>query len=382
MLKEFRLPTYLELSKEQDRILRKLQEADKAIVAGAPGTGKSVIVLLLAEKLKNQKKQYLCLLYTQVLKQMSTYLVKDLDVQTWHSWFMKFFFQSYKQAPPRVKAFEYDWNKINEIIDEHHLAFEEESTIIIDEGQDMPPKFYEFMDAHFQTVFVSADENQQLWENNNSCLEDIKERLDVKKEYCFKLSKNYRNSKQIAQLAQCFYCNTSADPPELPERNGEIPMLVDYPEKKVVFEKIALRHKVNPDRLIAILVPNNKIREEYYTELKKMGIDSLYTYASDIGSNNRPIRFDMGGIIVLNTKSAKGLEFDEVFIAALDEFNISFDREAFRKEMYVLISRAKEHLFLLINTCNNTYRCRQILSEFTDDVNVLRRWPENKMESV
>ncbi|MBF0302154.1 MAG: hypothetical protein HQK73_03870, partial [Desulfamplus sp.] len=58
MLKEFRLPTYLELSKNQDRILRKLHNTDRAIVAGAPGTGKSVIILLLAEKLKNDKKPY------------------------------------------------------------------------------------------------------------------------------------------------------------------------------------------------------------------------------------------------------------------------------------------------------------------------------------
>lgn len=381
MIKEFRLPTYLELSKEQDRILRKLQSTDRAIIAGAPGTGKSVIVLLLARKLKDQADACLCLLYTQVLKQMAMCLVKGLEVNTWHSWFRNFYYRSYRQRPPETSRFTYDWNAIMEALDGHDLARETETAVLIDEGQDMPPEFYEFMDEHFQLIIVSADEHQQLWEHN-SCLKDIKARLEVPQEHCFELHQNYRNSHQIARLAQSFYCDTVVGPPELPERNGEIPVLVDYPDRQVIIQRIARRHRVNPHRLIAVLAPDNALREDYYTGLKQAGVPALYTYAGSLGKNNRPIQFDSGGIVVLNARSAKGLEFDEVFIADLDRFYYSSDREAFRKEMYVLISRAKEQLFILINTCNNPHRCRRILAEFPTDAAVLKRWPETRMETV
>ena len=377
MKDKFRLPTFRELSKEQDRVLRNIQDSERSIVAGAPGTGKSVIMLLFSEQLKTRKEKYLCLLYNQVLKQMSLALVNSLEVNTWHAWFRSFFTRQYHQSPPQVNSFQYDWDKIMELMDEQDLEQDGETTILIDEGQDMPPGFYEFMDEHFRNVFVSADENQPMYEIN-SCLKDIKRNLDVKKDQCLELHENYRNTKQIAMLARTFFCNTRVPPPELPKRNGEIPMLIDYPEKRPLIERIARRHRVNPDLLIAVIVPKETIREEFCNGLKQMKIDNVYTYSSQSWKQNSPIPFDSGGIVVLNAKSAKGLEFDEVFIADLDQFYLSTDREAFKKEMYVLLSRAREQLFILINTRANPSKSRQILSQFPDDPKILRRWPKSQ----
>lgn len=381
MLKEFRLPTYLELSKEQDRILRKLQDIDRAIIAGSPGTGKSVIILLLAEKLKKDKKPYLCLLYNNVLKNMSSSLMPDVNINTWHLWFINYFKQLYKTPPSEIKPYQYDWNKIDEIISNHdELPKNSEIALIIDEGQDMPKQFYDFIDEHFEKIFVSADENQQICEEN-SCLADIKKRLDIQQNH-FTLSSNYRNTKQIAQLAESFYCNTRAKPPELPERDGEIPMLIKLSDKNKIIERVAIRHKVNPKKLIGILTPNNTVREYYYNSLKKeletKGIqNSIYTYAN--GNKNEPINFESGGVVVINAQSSKGLEFDEVFIVELEEFYYNDnDNEAFRKKMYVLTSRAKENLFIIIDTFKNIDgkpdKRRQILAQFPDDETILRHW--------
>lgn len=374
MRDNFRLPTFLELSKEQDRVLRNIQECDRSIVAGAPGTGKSVIVLLLSEQMKRRKKEYLCLVYNRVLKKMSSDLVSNLVVNTWHSWFTGFFRKHCQSFPPQIKPFQYDWKKILQIFDDKNLEKDSEAFIIIDEGQDMPPEFYDFMDDHFQNVFVAADENQQMY-NTSSCLKEIKTNLDVSQRQCFELHGNYRNTRQIAKLARTFYCNTRVSPPELPERNGEIPILVDHPDKNALIQRIARRHRVNPDLLIAVLVPNNTSRDHYYQQLKQMGVEAVYTYSSKFSDQNRPIKFDSGGIVVLNAKSSKGLEFDEVFIAELDQFYFSSDLEAFKKEMYVLTSRAKEQLFILINTRNNPNKSRRILCQFPDDQEILRRWP-------
>jgi superfamily I DNA/RNA helicase len=112
--------------------------------------------------------------------------------------------------------------------------------------------------------------------------------------------------------------------------------------------------------------------------LQSKGIISLYTYAQKLGHKNQPIQFDRGGIVVINSQSAKGLEFDEVFIADLHEYIIHEQGdERFRKEMYVLISRAKERLFLLIDANMPEYKRKKVLNEFPDDRDILGRWKQN-----
>lgn len=374
MENDFRLPTYEELSKEQDRVLRRTQLKDRSLVYGAPGTGKTVIFLILADKLKRNKKKCLCLLYNKILEKMSLGLAADIAIKTWHSWFWHFFKHQFNTAPPEIKSFEYNWDMIMEILDSTDPETDHNTFILIDEGQDMPPGFYEFMDEIFQKVIVSADENQQIVEMNSS-IKQIRERLDVEQEQCFLLTKNYRNTRQIAQLAEYFYCATTADPPELPEKNGEIPLLLEYTDLDAMISRIARRHKTYPGHLIGILTPNNKVREYYVKQLETLGIHCLYTYASHLGNKNKPIKFDHGGIVVINSKSAKGLEFDDVFIVELPEFPLSAPGdERFRKEMYVLISRARKGLFFLMDADTHDYKRKKILNEFPDNKKILKTW--------
>ncbi len=374
---KFRLPAYEELSKEQDRVLRRLQLDGRYLVCGAPGTGKTVITLLFANKLKQNNKNSLCILYNRTLENMSLSLVNNIDVKTWHSWFCSFFRKQYKQMPPQVENYVYDWDKIEEIYFEHEPEIISDRTILIDEGQDMPPEFYDFMAEHFQNVFVSADENQQICDTNSS-VKQIKERLEIEDDNLFFLNKNYRNTHQIAQLAGKFYCGTAADPPPLPEVNGEIPVLFEYEDKKNMMDKIAQRHDIYPDKLIGIIAPNNRVREEYHQQLFKRKVGSLYTYANSLGGNNRSIQFEHGGIVVINANSAKGLEFEEVFIADLQDYNLREPGdEILKKLMYVLLSRAKERLFLLIDKNAPSYK-RKILNEFPDDSAILRKWSQKR----
>ena len=60
------------------------------------------------------------------------------------------------------------------------------------------------------------------------------------------------------------------------------------------------------------------------------------------------INFGEGGIVVLNSQSVKGLEFDVVFIADINEFRIrNNDLDAIKKSFYVMISRAIRQVILL-----------------------------------
>jgi superfamily I DNA/RNA helicase len=81
---------------------------------------------------------------------------------------------------------------------------------------------------------------------------------------------------------------------------------------------------------------------------------------------------------VINSKSAKGLEFDDVFIVEIDKFLLAAPRdERFRKEMYVLISRARGSLFFLMDATLPGTITKKILDEFPDDTRVLKTWQQH-----
>ena len=58
-----------------------------------------------------------------------------------------------------------------------------------------------------------------------------------------------------------------------------------------------------------------------------------------------------GGIFVINAQSAKGLEFDTVFLADIDGYRSNPEsrdqRDDLKRRFYVMISRAREQVVLL-----------------------------------
>ncbi len=90
------------------------------------------------------------------------------------------------------------------------------------------------------------------------------------------------------------------------------------------------------------------------TLLKKIGnsesvIIQSYHYEDAQYKDTSNLIFDKGGVITVISKfSAKGLEFDTVFIPELQACNIEAGEEnIFKNQMYVLTSRPRSKLFLM-----------------------------------
>jgi superfamily I DNA/RNA helicase len=75
----------------------------------------------------------------------------------------------------------------------------------------------------------------------------------------------------------------------------------------------------------------------------------VQTYFRKRGVPPAELDFESPGIKVINYQSAKGLEFDAVFLPALQEVRDP-DSLNTRMRMYVLISRARNNLFLSYST--------------------------------
>ena len=374
--RNFQLPGEEDLNKDQDRVLA-LPEDGQYLIVGGPGTGKSVVALLRALKYQDNN-DYVFLVYNKVLKELSRQLLntrsnKYLTILHW-------FYYAYvrltdeKRTP---KKFENGYGKPDyaAIINKYEeLEYSSRSLhIIIDEGQDMPPPFYEaLVCAGYENFFIVADQNQQITDDHSS-RQELTDNLGLEPKDVIELKINYRNSHPIALFANHFYTDKGSPPPDLPDKPSlETPTLYKEIAEKDVFAMILREADKDDRKLIGVVVANNSIRDTYVNNIRSLDISLdnprpvVSTYSSK-EKNSVSIDFSQGGIVVLNDKSIKGLEFDIVYII-LDGLNIyNNDQISMKKRLYVMSSRAIEKL-VLISTQDNS----AVLSLLPTDEKVIK----------
>ena len=251
---------------------------------------------------------------------------------------------------------------------------------MIDEGQDMPRDFYEILaELGYENIFVVADFNQILHESSNSNYPDLCNALlktaslrfspsamtiqQFTANHVVQLTYNHRNSYPVARLARTFYISAPQNiPPDLPPqtKTAKIPVIEKYDGSDQKFLKIIhrilLTANSDPTKLIGVICPNNIVRQRYKQALDQVALNlgdkkpRIDSYAKDDG----PLPdFAFGGIILLNAQACKGLEFDYVIIADIDEFPYWKSIETEQKMLfYVMVSRAISRVIMIQNTAH------------------------------
>ena len=377
--RRFELPGIHELSKDQELARARPKEGQHLIIGG-PGTGKSVLALLRSRQHLRDRDDYLFLVYNHLLHKASKQLFSDtLQSQTWDKWFRKFFKELFRQSIPMRPPSEnssyrpIDWNGVLDCIRKRPSeAHGTRPFLVIDEGQDMPPQFYQSLVwLGFENFFVLADQNQQITESNSN-IQQIRTELDIEARSMIELKTNYRNTWPVARLAREFYTGDPATPPpELPRETSEIaPLLLTSEGNDRIGQnaKDILRMvDRDPRQLVGLLAPNNSIRQQYVAKLQSVEVQldnpraNVKTYCS--GDRSAEISYDEGGILVINAQACKGLEFDVAVLLDVDgHFFRQTEPEITRRLFYVMIARAKARVVLLANRGNpNLRRIEQIL---------------------
>lgn len=341
-----RLPSYQALSKEQDRI-NDLPMDGRFLVTGPPGTGKTVMALYRASMLNKRKRKVKLLMYSRLLSQYTESAVDELDldgtVDTYHKWFYSFFWAQYRRTPPSLDKFVYDFGEALKIIAAAPPPRGSVPDLIVDEGQDLPKDFYLVAQHMAKNFIVFADENQRIMETN-STIRDIKTYGGLPDPYI--LTKNYRNTREIAQLAAAFYTGLSTGIPELPDRRGVRPVMRAFMTTASAVESIRIFERTNSDAEIGVFTPNKKTQNKIWDLLDGTTRNPVQRYVGGQGSKGTPVRFGEPGITVVNYQSAKGLEFDAVFLPELQEIGGDPKSTDIRMRLYVLISRARDRLIL------------------------------------
>ena len=364
--RRFVLPGIQDLNKDQDEALA-LPFEGQHLVIGGPGTGKSVVALLRAKRLAESKKTYFTLVYNHLLDNSNRHLFgkgQAFCAKTWDSWFREIcrhFLNLVPTLEPDNRGYRaIDWDMALRQVQELKITRDlSQIFLVIDEGQDMPPAFYQVLvQLGFENFYVVADQNQQLDPVRCSSRQDIENALVIETKDTLELKTNYRNTHLIAQLAQHFYPADPASPrPDLPDPipTATSPELWAYgaigqPSLNEIVERILQLGDRFPSKLIGIIAPNNRVREKFYDAFGKANLTLDYgkppiqTYDS---RQTKPLDFGQGGIMIINAQSCKGLEFDIAILADIDQHQPKFDIYSMKSRFYVMVARGREQVIML-----------------------------------
>ena len=371
--RRFTLPGIQDLNKDQDEALALPLEGQHLIIGG-PGTGKSVVALLLARRLAENQQTYRTLVYNHLLNHSNQHLFgggQAFSAMTWDAWFRRIC-QHFLQEVPMLEP-EYpggyqpiDWETVLDQVQQlDNTGDHSQRYLLIDEGQDMPPAFYQVL-VHlgFENFYVVADQNQQIHPDKCSSRQDIENALGIGQGNTLELKTNYRNTLPIAKLAQHYYPADPASPrPELPDPKpaATSPELWKYgttgqPSLNEIVDRVLHLSDRFPSKLIGIITPDNQVREEFHSKFSRASptLDNdkppIQTFKS---GNQEPLDFGKGGIMIINAQSCKGLEFDIVILADIDRHKPKQNTYALKSRFYVMVARGREQVILLRtgNTC-------------------------------
>lgn len=381
-----RFPKLTELDKDQSAIYNGAPPEGSVLIVGPPGTGKSVIAFHRAHVLQQLKRKPRVIMYNKVLARYVSNrgnVASMVKVSTLHSWAYGWWNRitsSRDEAPPFVDGdkFTHDWTAIQVAAVKQAMARSGAQVVnwghlVVDEGQDFPPAMYACLQLTMNVantagaqpklaVTVLADENQRLTPSKNSTIDEIRKNLGlhVNDRSVFSLRKNYRNTREVAAFAASFYVGLPTGKPAIPTRAGDLPVVSvvggDTHGKflNTCAEKIARYAKLRRTEEVGVLVMRDSARQSIFNRLNaKLRGETIEVQSysrSDEELTADALAFDKPGhVTVLNAASAKGLEFDAVFIVdpGVMMSTGSADMNV-KMTMYVLCSRARSFLNVML----------------------------------
>ena len=221
-----RFPAYQDLSKEQDQVIN-LPLDGSYLIVGAPGTGKTVVALYRGAMLHSRGDAMLLVTHMKMLREYTDSVIKKFEIEgsiaTFHSWFSSYYRSLTGKTAPALAPYVYDWAGVLEGLRSSRLRPGSLLYLIIDEGQDIPKHFYGLARLMSRNFTVFADENQRLYGDQSSSLQDIRREAIFRDGDVHYLRRNYRNTEPIAKLASAFYCSLESGIAELPKKPGDPP---------------------------------------------------------------------------------------------------------------------------------------------------------------
>jgi len=309
----------------------------------------------------------------------------SIDFDDWVS--NRFYYNFYKCAhwfkEVEFVNFQLNPNADNIVFIPNGFIFKEKGIVnylIIDEGQDFSISDYQqnFIAQANKAITIFGDTSQQLYRQRGTSIDNIVSAFGYSH---LDLNYNYRIPKTVARVAQNIpdphldlltynrKNHGNSDYPSFPK-----PIIKKCESKEEELEYILKIIETEGMDDAAILLPNNKLIEDVHKLFSERGIGTQVRYKVDLPENRTAGIYPMFRTIdtldfanpdllsILTYHSAKGTEFDNVFIPFADD-NMGLERNPF----YVAVTRSSNRLYITYSR-----KLTSLLNDVNpDDVNYL-----------
>lgn len=375
------------LTGEQEAV-RNLKTEGRFVVTGPPGTGKSLLAVLRASKIMAEGEDLIVLSknvpLNSHLKESIAPALADVGtiadfttsaagkIRTYDSWSYGLWRKVPKAAGkqygkgrgpmlPDNPDWGYDWETAADDIleqmgpDDARQILEIPKNVLIDEGQDLPAEFYKFLTRMNCNMTVFADENQMIY-TGMSTIARIKESMSITmvNGHVYEIKKNFRNTRQVAEIAAHFYAGLATGIPEMPDKVGQKPTVAAFSDMTQLAKSIvglAQRKRGSaagsgPSVGVIVLHGKKKI-EELQTILDQVADEIKVRRYDKDGFKENPFTFDEPeSVTLVSPWTMKGLEWDHV-VVLFDGFKLKGSPEELiiqKMQCYVAASRPRARL--------------------------------------
>jgi len=210
--------------------------------------------------------------------------------------------------------------------------------VIIDEAQDYTVVQYEIFKKAFEhcNMTILGDVNQSVnGYSNIGSFDVISGIFNMKNTRSISLTKSYRSSIEIADF--CKEILISPDHTEQLDRHGSKPKIIKV-DKIDLCRRIAddiIKLKSNGYKLIAVICKTAGQCIDLYKSI------NLYVDIELISNQNEIYQ---GGVVIIPSYLAKGLEFDAVLVNSVEDTDYSEAED--RRLLYTVCTRALHELYL------------------------------------
>lgn len=301
------------------------------VVMGCAGSGKSVLALMKARRIQEeiQGNDYKVIVFTKALCNYMNAGREELGLQN---------------------GFYYHWEWVN-------AKRPTADYVIVDEIQDFTDaEIRDFIGAAKKKFFFYGDTAQSIYGGLKRTVrvEEIREllaeenRRDVR---VFELYRNYRLPKPVAKIVQ--YVGIGIDPYD--ERiyasvENFIPRILRYENIEEQINSIKdIINRRNLSNVVILLPTNDKVRQvsEILSNIH-VNHELKYRDSNDWHNNRDSLNFNTTLPKVMTYHSAKGLQFETVFLPCISELtNDEERRESDQKALYVAMTRTCRNLYIM-----------------------------------
>lgn len=321
-----------ELDDDQLKVLQ--ATLDRSCVAeGCAGSGKSVLALIKAQRVQKERgNNYQIIVFTKALCRYMNSGRETLGLKNdfWYYW---------------------DWKYRNNCPDADY--------VIVDEIQDFDEQeIQDFLKATNKHFFFFGDTAQSIYnglptktgKKKTVPVEDIASFAKGQHIKTFPLYRNYRLPLPVARLVQ--YVGVDLDPFEestYKSKENEKPYVLQYSSTDNQLQAIAdiIKNKSLTD--VAILLPHNWEVETVADILRAKGLNVEQKSEDKQNWKNSidNLDFSTQNPKVMTYHSAKGLQFEAVFLPCIPCIEDAYSDDSRRKALYVAMTRTYKLLYVM-----------------------------------